>query len=120
MQSDQGFSMIDELELGHQQECVKPRYELWKQTTSLLYSIVGLLENLSLTYLCSLHWSTTHLEDKYIVLLKANTHIYLFSIHKIIHKFNYTFYKNHSNELQHFNQFPCGTSFHRHTNENMT
>ena len=38
MQSDQGFSMIDELELGHQQECVKPRYDLWKQATSLVES----------------------------------------------------------------------------------
>ena len=28
MQSDLGFYVIDELELGHQQECVKPRYEL--------------------------------------------------------------------------------------------
>ena len=61
MQSDQGISVIDELELGHQQECVKPRYELWKQTISLIESIVGLFENLLITYLCSLHLSTIHL-----------------------------------------------------------
>ena len=38
MQSDQGFSVSDELGLTHQQECVKPRDDLWKQTTSLVVS----------------------------------------------------------------------------------
>ena len=84
MQNDQGFSVIDELELGHQQECVKPRYELWKQTTTLLESNVGLLEDLSITYICSLHLSTFHLKDKYIVLLKSNTHTYLLIIYEIL------------------------------------
>ena len=51
MQSDQGFSVIDELELIHQQECVKPRYDLCKQTTSLVESIVVSLENLLIIYL---------------------------------------------------------------------
>ena len=85
MQSDQGFSMIDELELGHQQECVKPRDELWKQTTSLLWSFVGIFENLSITYLCSLHSRTFHLKDKYGVLLKSNTPTYLLIMHMILH-----------------------------------
>ena len=77
MQSDQGFSVIDELELGHQQECVKPRDELWKQTTSLLWSMVGIFKHLSVTYLCSLYSGTFHLKDKYGVLLKPSTSTYL-------------------------------------------
>ena len=51
MQSDQGFSVIDELELGHQWECVKLRYDLWKQIVIKIKSFVESLETSTMIYL---------------------------------------------------------------------
>ena len=54
MQSDRGFSVIDELELDHQRECVKLRYDLRKQQVSKVESFVKSFEYLTETYINSL------------------------------------------------------------------